>query len=128
LSFKQALRLTASQVANVQTTAEKSDDGKHYIVNGTKKWITNGMWSDFASMAVRTGGDGPGGLSVLLVPLKGQEGVIMRKIPVSGGQASGTTFIELDDVKVPVENLLGKEGEGMKYLMVCNPCTLYWIL
>ena len=120
---KLRFKLTASQVANVQTTAEKTDDGKHYIVNGTKKWITNGLWSDFASMAVRTGGDGAGGLSVLLVPLKGQEGVSMRKIPVSGGQASGTTFIELDDVKVPVENLLGKEGEGMKYLMVRNSCT-----
>jgi acyl-CoA dehydrogenase len=43
----------------------------------------------------------------------------MQKIPVSGGQASGTTFIELDDVKVPVENILGEEGQGMKYIMVC---------
>ncbi|EME43726.1 hypothetical protein DOTSEDRAFT_62331 [Dothistroma septosporum NZE10] len=106
-----------SDVANVQTVAEKTADGKHYIVNGTKKWITNGMWSDYASMCVRTGGDGPSGLSVLLVPLKNQEGVSMRKIPVIGGRASGTTFIELDDVKVPVENILGKEGHGMKYIM-----------
>ena len=119
-SLKLGFMLKDSQVANVQTTAEKTDDGKHYIVNGTKKWITNGLWSDYASMAVRTGCDGPGGLSVLLVPLKGQEGVSMRKIDVSGGQASGTTFIELDDVKVPVENLLGKEGDGMKFLMVSN--------
>jgi len=71
-------------------------------------------------MCVRTGGDGPGGLSVLLVPLKNQQGVSIRKIPVSGGQSSGTTFIELDDVEVPVENILGKEGEGMKYIMVCT--------
>jgi acyl-CoA dehydrogenase len=76
------------------------------------------MWSDYASMCVRTGGDGPSGLSVLLVPLKNQKGVSMRKIPVMGGTASGTTYIELDDVKVPVENILGKEGEGMKYIMV----------
>lgn len=102
----------------MQTIAEKTKDGKHYIVNGTKKWITNGMWSHYASMCVRTGGKGPKGLSVLLVPLKGQEGVTMRKIPVSGGRASGTTYIELDDVKVPVENLLGEEGQGMKYIMV----------
>ncbi|KAF2217315.1 hypothetical protein CERZMDRAFT_109065 [Cercospora zeae-maydis SCOH1-5] len=106
-----------SDVANVQTVAEKTKDGKHFIVNGTKKWITNGMWSDYASMCVRTGGKGPGGLSVLLVPLKNTEGVSMRKIPVVGGKASGTTFIELDDVKVPVENMLGKEGQGMKYIM-----------
>jgi acyl-CoA dehydrogenase len=107
-----------SQVANVQTVAEKTADGKHWKVNGTKKWITNGMWSDYASMCVRTGDKGPGGLSVLLVPLKNQEGVSMRKIPVSGGTASGTTYIELDDVMVPVENILGREGEGMKYIMV----------
>ena len=47
-----------SDVANIATTAVKSKDGKHYIVNGTKKWITNGIWSHYASMAVRTGGDG----------------------------------------------------------------------
>lgn len=76
------------------------------------------MWSDYASMCVRTGGEGPKGPSVLLVPLKNQEGVSMRKIPVSGGRASGTTYIELDDVKVPVENLLGEEGQGMRYIMV----------
>lgn len=70
-------------------------------------------------MCVRTGGKGPSGLSVLLVPLKNQKGVSMRKIPVSGGRASGTTFIELDDVEVPVGNILGKEGDGMKYIMVC---------
>lgn len=70
-------------------------------------------------MCVETGGDGPGGLSVLLVPLRNQQGVSMRKIPVSGGQARGTTSIELDDVEVPVENILGKEGQRMKYIMVC---------
>ena len=84
-------------------------------------------------MCVRTGDEGPKGLSVLLVPLKNQEGVSMRKIPVSGGRASGTTYIELDDVKVPVENLLGEEGHGMRYIMVrfgsvaCNPgLTLFF--
>lgn len=69
-------------------------------------------------MCVRTGGEGPGGLSILMVPLKNQPGVSMRRMQVSGTKCSGTTFIELDDVKVPVENILGKEGEGMKYIMV----------
>jgi acyl-CoA dehydrogenase len=68
-------------------------------------------------MAVRTGGQGPGGISVLIVPLKGQEGVKMRRLDVMGQRAGGTTYIELDDVKVPMENLLGKEGEGMRYIM-----------
>lgn len=106
-----------SDVANIQTTAVKSVDGRHYVVNGEKKWITNGIWSDYATMAVRTGGAGPTGISLLVVPLKNHPGVTMRRLQVSGQQAGGTTYIELDDVKVPVENLVGKEGEGMKYTM-----------
>ena len=111
-----------SDVANVSTTAERSRDGESYIVNGRKKWITNGIWSDFATMCVRTGSpeSGAAGLSVLLVPLLGQKGVSMRKIRVSGQNAAGTTYIELDDVEVPVNNLIGKEGSGMKYIMVCE--------
>lgn len=101
-----------SDVAGITTTAVKSQDGRHWIVNGTKKWITNGIWSDYASMAVRTGGEGSGaaGLSLLVVPLKDYPGVTMRRLKVGGGIASGTTYIELDDVKVPVENLIGQEG------------------
>jgi len=106
-----------SDVANVTTTAEKTPDGKHYIVNGTKKWITNGVWAQYGSMAVRTGGPGGGGLSLLVVPLKDYPGVTMNRLKVGGQVSAGTTFIELDDVKVPVENLIGTEGMGMKYIM-----------
>ncbi|CAK7236407.1 hypothetical protein SBRCBS47491_009626 [Sporothrix bragantina] len=103
-----------SDVAGIATTAVKSDCGKSYIVSGEKKWITNGVWSDYATMAVRTGGPGPNGLSLLVVPLRNQAGVTMRCMKTSGGTTSGTTFIDLDDVKVPVENLIGQEGRGMK--------------
>lgn len=106
-----------SDVANIKTTAVKSKDGSKYIVNGTKKWITNGIWSDNACMAVRTGGPGPTGLSLLMVPLKGHAGVSMRRLKVSGQISAGTTFIELDDVEVPAENLVGAEGQGMRYIM-----------
>ncbi|CAF9910845.1 MAG: hypothetical protein HETSPECPRED_010204 [Heterodermia speciosa] len=106
-----------SDVANIQTTAEKTLDGQHYIVNGTKKWITNGIWSSYATMAVRTSGPGPSGLSLLLVPLLGTPGVTMRPLKVTGNLSSGTTFIELDEVRVPVQNLIGEEGQGMKYIM-----------
>lgn len=109
-----------SDVANITTTAAKTPDGKHYIINGTKKWITNGIWSDYAAMAVRTGGPGPAGLSMLVVPLKGYPGVSMRRLKVSGQVSAGTTFIELDDVKVPVDNLIGTEGAGMKYISGCS--------
>lgn len=106
-----------SDVANITTTATKTPDGKHYIINGTKKWITNGIWAEYSSMAVRTGGPGPTGLSMLVVPLKGYPGVSMRRLKVGGQVSAGTTFIELDDVKVPVKNLIGQEGMGMRYIM-----------
>ncbi|KAF7587676.1 hypothetical protein BBP40_006861 [Aspergillus hancockii] len=70
-------------------------------------------------MAVRTGppDSGAKGLSVLLVPLKNQEGVSMRRLPVSGQRSGGTTYITLDDVRVPVTNLIGPEGSGMRIIM-----------
>ncbi|PYI03968.1 putative acyl-CoA dehydrogenase [Aspergillus sclerotiicarbonarius CBS 121057] len=106
-----------SDVANITTTATKTPDGQYYLVNGTKKWITNGIWSDYATMAVRTGGPGASGLSVILVPLKGHPGVSMRRMKVTGQLTGGTTYIELDDVKVPVGNLIGREGDGMRMIM-----------
>ena len=68
-------------------------------------------------MAVRTSGPGPTGLSLLLVPLIDYPGISMRRLKVAGQLTGGTTFIELDDVRVPVENLIGEEGMGMKYIM-----------
>lgn len=68
-------------------------------------------------MAVRTGGPGAKGLSVVVVPLKNTPGVSMRRIEVSGLKTSGTTYIDLEDVKIPVSNLVGKEGNGMKMIM-----------
>lgn len=58
-----------SDVANLQTTAILTDDKQHYIVNGRKKWITNGIWADFFTVAVRTGGNNSGsnGISFLLI-------------------------------------------------------------
>lgn len=108
-----------SDVANITTTAELSSCGKFYVVNGSKKWITNGTMADVATMAVRTGGENSGaqGISILVVPLKDHPGVTRRRLKVAGQISAGTSFIELDDAKVPRENLLGKEGQGMKYIM-----------
>ncbi|CAG9950996.1 unnamed protein product [Clonostachys rosea f. rosea IK726] len=93
-----------SDVANITTTATKN----HVI--------TNGVWSHYATMAVRTGRSGAAGISLLVVPLLDQPGVDLRRMKTSGGTASGTTFIDLEDVKVPVENLIGREGQGMKMI------------
>ncbi|KAI9653080.1 MAG: hypothetical protein M1821_007731 [Bathelium mastoideum] len=106
-----------SDVANIHTTATLTPDGQTYIVNGQKKWITNGYWSDYATTAVRTGGLGPAGLSLLLVPLQHHPGVTLRRLPVSGGRSAGTTFIEFDEARVPAANLIGAAGAGMRSVM-----------
>lgn len=107
-----------SDVANIGTTAKRTADGKHFVVDGEKKWITNGLWAQWATMAVRTGGPGPGGLSLLVVPVgDGTPGVRKRKLRVAGSKVGGTSFIELDNVKVPVTNIIGQEGQGMTYIM-----------
>lgn len=104
-----------SDVANLQCEAKKTEDGKHYIVNGEKKWITNGVFADYFTVAVRTGGKGMGGVSMLLV--ERSAGVTTRQMQCQGVWASGTTYITFEDVKVPVENLIGKENQGFKYIM-----------
>ncbi|OIW23484.1 acyl-CoA dehydrogenase NM domain-like protein [Coniochaeta ligniaria NRRL 30616] len=102
-----------SDVANLRTTAVKTPDGKHYIVNGTKKWITNGVFSDYFVTGVKT----DKGLSVLLI--ERGEGVETKPIKTSYSPAAGTTFITFDNVKVPVENLLGEENKGI-YVILSN--------
>lgn len=105
-----------SDVANIATEARKNADGRKYVVNGAKKWITNAIWADYVTAAVRTGGPGKPGISLLIIPLNAK-GVRRRKMYNSGVGASGSTFIELDDVEVPVENLIGKENQGFGYIM-----------
>ena len=103
-----------SDVASIQTRAVKTPDGKFYIVNGVKKWITNGTFCDYFSTAVRTG-DGPGGISMLLI--ERSEGLETKPIKTSYSGAAGTSYIIMENVKVPVENLLGKEGGGFPVIM-----------
>lgn len=103
-----------SDVANISTTAVRDSD--YYIVNGSKKWITNGIWANYCTAAVRTGGAAHGGISLLVVPLKA-EGVTTRRMQNTGVHASGSTFITFDDVRVPVDNLIGKENGGFALIM-----------
>ncbi|KAI0096071.1 acyl-CoA dehydrogenase-like protein [Nemania sp. FL0031] len=102
-----------SDVAGLRTTATKTPDGKHYIVNGTKKWITNGVYCDYFITGVRT----EKGLSVLLI--ERGEGVETKPIKTSYSPTAGTSFITFDNVKVPVENLLGEENKGI-YVILSN--------
>jgi len=98
-----------SDVGNIQTTARR--EGDYYIVNGSKKWITGGLFADYFTMAVRTGKPGMGGISLLLIDRQ-TPGIEIRKMQTQQDNAHNTTFITLEDVKVPVKNLIGKENMG----------------
>ncbi|RMD41901.1 hypothetical protein DV735_g3251, partial [Chaetothyriales sp. CBS 134920] len=100
-----------SDVAGLRTTAEKTPDGKHYIINGTKKWITNGMFADYFVTGCRT----KNGFSVILIPR--DDNVETKRIKTSYSGAAGTAFVQFDNVKVPVNHLLGKEDQGFIVIM-----------
>ncbi|BDD54657.1 hypothetical protein MAP00_000258 [Monascus purpureus] len=108
-----------SDLANLRTTAVKDPTGKFYIVNGNKKWITGAARATHMTTAVRTGGPGAGGVSVLVIETN-SPGLTMRKIKNSGQNASNSQWVALENVKVPVENLIGKENQGFPTLMTTN--------
>jgi len=105
-----------SDVANIRTTAEKDPSGEFYVVNGEKKWITNGVFADFFTVAVRTGGPGIGGISMMLIE-KTMPGVNCTQMNCMGVWPSGTTYITFENVKVPAANLIGEENAGFMYIM-----------
>ena len=100
-----------SDVANLRTSADKDDANKCYLLNGSKKWITNAIFADYIVVAARTGGPGMWGVSLLLVE-RNMPGVTCKKMDCMGVWASGTTYVEFDNVKVPYENLIGPEVSG----------------
>ncbi|CDH50947.1 acyl-dehydrogenase [Lichtheimia corymbifera JMRC:FSU:9682] len=103
-----------SDVAGLVTEAK--DMGDHYLLNGEKKWITNGAYADYFTVACRTGEPGFGGISFLLVE-RTMPGVSTRQMQCSGMWPSGTAYVTFEDVKVPKQNLIGKENRGFKYVM-----------
>lgn len=104
-----------SDVANIRTTARK--EGDHYIVNGSKIFITNGVYGDFLVTVVKTKPEaGTSGFSLLVID-RHAEGVSANKLNKLGWHASDTAELFFDNVKVPAENLIGEEGKGFYYLM-----------
>ncbi|KAF1988319.1 acyl-CoA dehydrogenase NM domain-like protein [Aulographum hederae CBS 113979] len=100
-----------SDVASIRTTAEKTPDGKHWIINGTKKWITNGVFCDYFVTGCKT----KKGFSVILIPRS--EAVETSPIKTSYSAAAGTSYIQFDNVKVPANHLLGEEDNGFTVIM-----------
>ena len=103
-----------SDVANLKTTAVR--DGDHYVVNGGKMFITSGMRADWLTCAVRTGGPGAGGISLLLIEMDAP-GVERTRLDKMGWRCSDTAAIHLDGVRVPAENLIGPENGGFIGIM-----------
>jgi acyl-CoA dehydrogenase len=104
-----------SDVANLKTTARR--DGDDYVVNGSKMFITSGMRADFYTVAVRTGAEGAGGVSLLLIE-KGMPGFSQTELKKQGWWASDTAALYFDEVRVPVENLIGAENQGFAGIML----------
>eukprot|EP00658_Telonema_sp_P-2_P014711 TRINITY_DN15609_c0_g1_i3.p1 TRINITY_DN15609_c0_g1~~TRINITY_DN15609_c0_g1_i3.p1 ORF type:complete len:254 (-),score=69.02 TRINITY_DN15609_c0_g1_i3:33-794(-) len=94
-----------SDVANILSTAELSKEGTHYLLNGQKKWITWGTHAAVFTVVARTGGSGRSGLSLFILE-RGWEGLHIRKMKTQGGWSAGTAFVTMEDVEVPVENLV----------------------
>ena len=103
-----------SDVANLKTKAERK--GAAYVVNGAKTLITSGMRADYITLAVRTGGPGIGGVSLLLVETN-RPGVSRTALAKMGWHSSDTATIHFDDVEVPAENLIGPENGGFAGIM-----------
>jgi len=104
-----------SDVANIKTRAVK--EGEFYRVNGSKTFITSGIRADYYTVAVRTGGEGHGGISLLLIE-RGMKGFTTgRNLKKMGWRVSDTAELFFDDVMVPVENLIGVENAGFFAIM-----------
>jgi len=97
-----------SDVAGMKCRATKSDDGKYWTVTGTKKWITNGMFADYFTVACKT----DKGFVVLLI--ERQDGVDTKPIKTAYSATAGTAFVIFDHVKVPYEHTLGTDHGGLQ--------------
>ncbi|HEX7717193.1 MAG TPA: acyl-CoA dehydrogenase family protein [Marmoricola sp.] len=99
-----------SDVAGIRTSAVR--DGDHYVINGAKTFITSGVRADYVTTAVRTGGPGHAGLSLIVVD-KGTPGfTVDRSLKKMGWHCSDTAELSYVDVRVPVTNLIGEENSG----------------
>ncbi|NND49312.1 MAG: acyl-CoA dehydrogenase [Rhizobiales bacterium] len=106
---------SGSDAASLKATAKR--DGADYVLNGTKAFISGGGRNDFYVVMVRTGGDGAGGISTIVVPADAaglSVGAQERKL---GWHSQPTAMVMFDDCRVPAANLVGEEGQGFKIAM-----------
>ncbi|MBU1740448.1 MAG: acyl-CoA dehydrogenase family protein [Proteobacteria bacterium] len=109
---------TGSDVAAIRTTAVL--DGDHYVINGAKTFITNGAGADFVTLACKTTrGVGAAGISLIVVEADRPGFAVTRKLNKIGWHSSDTAELAFEDVRVPVENLIGQPDQGFYYIMDC---------
>jgi acyl-CoA dehydrogenase len=105
-----------SDVAGLKTTAVR--DGDHYIVNGAKTFITSGTRADFVTTAVRTGGPGHGGISLLVIPKDSPGFHVTQKLRKTGWWSSDTAELAFENCRVPLANRIGEENAGFIAIMM----------
>ncbi len=116
-----------SDVAAIKTRARR--DGDHYVVDGSKMWITNGTQADYLTLLARTDDAQSGyrGMSLLVVPTDTPGCSVAKKLKKMGNHSSDTAIISLENVRVPVANRIGPEGEGfilqMKQFQIERICA-----
>jgi citronellyl-CoA dehydrogenase len=104
-----------SDVASLRTTARK--DGADYVINGSKMWITNGTRCDFITLAVRTGDEGYGGISLVTFPTDVKGFQVSKKLDKIGNLASDTAILFFEDCRIPQRYVLGEENMGFYHIM-----------
>jgi acyl-CoA dehydrogenase len=105
-----------SDVAALRTTAVR--DGDHYIINGAKTFITSGTRADFVTTAVRTGGEGHGGVSLVVIEKDTPGFGVSKKLKKTGWWASDTAELHFEDCRVPVANRIGPENGAFAMIMM----------
>jgi acyl-CoA dehydrogenase len=104
-----------SDVAALRTTAKR--DGGHFVVNGAKTFITSGARADFVTTAVRTGGPGHAGISLLVIDAGTPGFTVTRRLDKMGWHCSDTAELSFVDVRVPADRVIGPENSGFAQIM-----------
>jgi citronellyl-CoA dehydrogenase len=105
-----------SDVASIRTTARRVGD--EYVINGSKMWITNGTRADFITLAVRTGGPGHDGISLVTFPTDVKGFGVSQKLDKVGNLSSDTAVLYFEDCRIPARYLLGEENAGFAHIMM----------
>jgi len=105
-----------SDVAGMKTTAVK--EGDEYVINGSKTFITNGVFADYLIVAAKTNPELKSkGMSIFLVDRAQSDGISATKLDKLGWRASDTAELAFDNVRIPASNLMGEENKGFSYIM-----------